>query len=283
MKRFDLLAIVAVMCFAACNGASDESSTPAPDSTAAPKDSSMAISVKLDSVSIPADTTTMKCFVAYDENKTGARPIVVIVPEWWGVTNFLKTKAQQIAELGYFAVVVDMYGNGALATDPKTAGNYAGPFYKNKKLSTGRIQAALDKAKTYSQADTSKTAAIGFCFGGTMVLNAATLGADLDGVVSFHGGLQGVTPSKNIKAKILVCHGAADPFVPAKDVENFRKQFDAAGVAYTFKAYPDAKHAFTNPESDENGRKFNIPVAYNAEADKNSWNDMKLFFAQLWP
>lgn len=282
MKLFSLLAVAACVIFAACNNGS-ESADAASDSTAAKVDSTIAISIKTDSVSVPADTTNMKCYIAYDENKSGTRPIVLIVPEWWGVTDFTRSKAKQIAELGYFAIVVDMYGNGKTANDPKTAGDAAGPFYTNQKLATGRIQAALDKAKTYSQADTSKTAAIGFCFGGTMVLNAATRGTDLDGVVSFHGGLQGVKPTKNVKSKILVCHGAADPFVPAKDVEAFRKQFDAAKVPYIFKEYPNAVHAFTNPQADEYAQKFKIPVGYNADADKNSWNDMKNFFAEIWP
>jgi len=282
MKSLSLSIIVAVFLFTACNDASEGVDT-ATDSTAAVAVSSLAVLVKTDSVSVPADTTTMKCFVAYDENKSGARPIVLIVPEWWGLTDFTKAKAKQIAELGYFAMIVDMYGNGRIANDPKTAGNSAGPFYKNQQLATGRIKAALEKAKTYTQADTSKTAAIGFCFGGTMVLNAATLGTDLDGVVSFHGGLEGVKPSKDLKSKILVCHGAADPFVPAKDVAVFKKQFDNAGVAYTFKEYPDAVHAFTNPDADQYAQKFKIPVGYNVEADKNSWNDMKAFFAAIWP
>jgi dienelactone hydrolase len=141
----------------------------------------------------------------------------------------------------------------------------------------------LDKAKSYSQADSSKTAAIGFCFGGSMVLNAAKLGAPLDGVVSFHGGLQGVPPAKNtVTSRILVLNGAADPYVPAQDITNFKKQLDSVGVPYTFKDYPGALHAFTNPEADELAKKFKMDVGYNAEADKNSWNDMKAFFADLW-
>ena len=116
-----------------------------------------------------------------------------------------------------------------------------------------------------------------------MVLNAAKLGSPLDGVVSFHGGLQGVPPAKNtVKAKILVCNGAADPFVPAKDIAAFQKQLDSAGVPYTFKDYSDALHAFTNPQADEFAKKFKMPVGYNEAADKASWNDMKSFFADLW-
>jgi dienelactone hydrolase len=225
----------------------------------------------------------MKSFVAYDESKTDKRPIVLVVPEWWGVTDFTKSKAKQLAQDGYFALVVDMYGNGKTADNPDAAMGYAGGFYKNPQLATSRLLAALAKAKTYPQADSSKTAAIGFCFGGSMVLNAAKLGAPLDGVVSFHGGLQGVPPAKNtVTSKILVLNGAADPYVPAQDIANFKKQLDSAGVPYTFKDYPDAKHAFTNPEADEFAKKFKMGVGYNEAADKSSWNDMKSFFADLW-
>jgi dienelactone hydrolase len=225
----------------------------------------------------------MECFVAYDESKTGPRPIVLILPEWWGLNDYPKMRARKLAELGYFAVAVDIFGNGKLAANPKEAMDLTGPLYKNPKLSTGRIEAALAKAKTYSQADSTKTASIGYCFGGTMVLNAAKLGAPFNAVVSFHGGLAGVTPKKNtIKAKILVCNGGADSFIPPQDVATFKKQLDSVGASYTFIEYPNATHAFTNPASDENAKKFKMPIAYNPEADKKSWNDMQDFFHSVF-
>lgn len=283
MKHTLVIALIGIaFSFTSCGGGGSESSSNS-DTAAAKTDTVKPIAIKEENVDIKADTTTMKSFVAYDESKTDKRPIVLVVPEWWGVTDFTRSKARQLAQEGYFALVVDMYGNGTTADNPGDAMKYAGGFYKNAKLATARLLAALDKAKTYSQADSSKTAAIGFCFGGSMVLNAAKLGAPLDGVVSFHGGLQGVAPAKNIvTSKILVCNGAADPYVPAKDVANFKKQLDSAGVPYTFKDYPDAKHAFTNPQADEYAKKFNMGVGYNETADKNSWNDMKSFFADLW-
>lgn len=281
MKQISFLILsLSFALFSACGDAADNTS--ASDSTVVLQDSVLPVSIKEESVDIVADTTTMKCFAAYDENKKG-NPIVLVVPEWWGLTDFTKSKAKQLAENGYFALVVDIYGNGSTADNPDAAMGFAGGFYKNPQLATGRIEAALAKAKTYAQADSSKTAAIGFCFGGSMVLNAAKLGSPLDGVVSFHGGLQGVPPAKDlVKAKILVCNGAADPFVPAKDVAAFKKQLDSAGVPYTFKDYPDALHAFTNPAADEYAKKFKMPVGYNEAADKASWNDMKSFFADLW-
>ena len=129
------------------------------------KDSVAVVSIREENIDIPADTTTMKCFVAYDENSIG-KPIVLVIPEWWGLTDFTRSKSKQLAENGYFALVVDMYGGGRTADNPDAAMKSAGGFYKNPKLSTSRIEAALAKAKTYSQADSSKTAAIGFYFGG---------------------------------------------------------------------------------------------------------------------
>jgi dienelactone hydrolase len=282
MKNTLLTALIgSAFIFTACGGGG--SNTSSTTDTAAASDNSKPMAIKEENVDITADTTTMKSFVAYDESKTDKRPIVLVVPEWWGVTDFTKSKAKQLAQDGYFALVVDMYGNGKTADNPDAAMGYAGGFYKNPQLATSRLLAALAKAKTYPQADTSRTAAIGFCFGGSMVLNAAKLGAPLDGVVSFHGGLQGVPPAKNtVTSKILVLNGAADPYVPAQDISNFKKQLDSAGVPYTFKDYPGAKHAFTNPEADELARKFKMGVGYNEAADKNSWNDMKSFFADLW-
>ncbi len=282
MKNTLLTALIgSAFIFTACGGGGSNTSSTT-DTTAA-SDNSKPMAIKEENVDITADTTTMKSFVAYDESKTDKRPIVLVVPEWWGVTDFTKSKAKQLAQDGYFALVVDIYGNGKTADNPDAAMGYAGGFYKNPQLATSRLLAALAKAKTYPQADSSKTAAIGFCFGGSMVLNAAKLGAPLDGVVSFHGGLQGVPPAKNtVTSKILVLNGAADPYVPAQDIANFKKQLDSAGVPYTFKDYPDAKHAFTNPEADEFAKKFKMGVGYNEAADKSSWNDMKSFFADLW-
>jgi dienelactone hydrolase len=151
-------------------------------------------------------------------------------------------------------------------------------------MAKSRFDAALEKLKTYSQVDQNNIAAIGYCFGGSMVLNMAKLGDDLKGVVSFHGVL-GVNPPPNknlLKAKILVCHGGADQFTPQKDIEEFKKQLDSIKADYTFKVYPGATHAFTNPAATDLGKKFNLPIAYNAAADSASWNDMKDFFSKIF-
>ncbi|MEO7463622.1 MAG: dienelactone hydrolase family protein, partial [Ferruginibacter sp.] len=203
----------------------------------------------------------------------------MVLPEWWGLTEYPKMRAQQLADLGYFAMAVDLYGDGKIAEDPKSAGEMAGPFYNNPKMAQARFQAALDKVATYPQADMSRVAAIGYCFGGGMALNIARLGQDLKAIISFHGSLMGVAPDKNsLKAAILICHGEADSFVKPEEVDAFKMQMDSAGINYTFKSYANATHAFTNPDATEVGKKFNMPITYNAAADSASWNDMKQFF-----
>jgi dienelactone hydrolase len=194
----------------------------------------------------------------------------------------VKVRARQLAELGYIAMATDMYGDGKLGNDPKEAQALATPFYKDPALTKKHIDAAIEKIRSYPQTDERKIGAIGYCFGGFVVLNAAKLGADLKGVVTFHGGLQGVKPDKNlVKAKILVCHGGADDF-ENPHVAEFKKEMDSAGVDYTFKIYPDATHAFSNPNATAVGEKFNMPVKYNAAADTASWNDMKAFFKKVF-
>ena len=226
-----------------------------------------------------ADSVTLNSFVAYDENIEGKRPAILVVPEWWGLNDYAKMRAKELAKLGYIAIAVDMYGNGKQADNPDSAGKLATPFYSNPQMAKQRFDAALTKLKSYSQADGDKVAAIGYCFGGAMVLNMAKLGEDLKGVVSFHGNLVGVPVNKDLlKAQILVCHGAADPFVPQTEVDQFKKQMDSVGAKYTFKSYEGAVHAFTNPNATAMGDKFKIPIKYNEAADTASWKDMKDFF-----
>lgn len=235
--------------------------------------------MKEETVSYSADTVKMEGFVVYDESTDKKRPAVLVVPEWWGLNDYTKSRARQLADLGYIALAVDLYGNGQVAEDPETAQKLAGPFYQDFKMGKARFDAALAKLKTYSQVDTNNIAAIGYCFGGTQELNAARLGDNLKGVVSFHGGLSGAPADKSLlKAKILVCHGDADQFVKPEEVARFKKQMDSIKADYTFKSYPGATHAFSNPNSTATGQKFKMPIEYNAAADSASWNDMKQFF-----
>ena len=235
-----------------------------------------------ETVTYTVGSTVYKGFLAYNENLKGIRPAVLVVHEGWGLTGYPKMRGRQLAELGYVALAVDMFGEGKIATNPKEAMAFTGPFYNNPQLSKAIMDAALVKIKENKHTDPANIFAIGYCFGGGVVLNYAKLGGDVKGVVSFHGGLKGVTPDKDLlKAKILVCQGGSDKYSPEADQNMFKHQMDSIGATYSFISYPGAMHAFSNPAATELGKKFNLPIEYNVAADVNSWNDMKKFFSSL--
>jgi dienelactone hydrolase len=240
-------------------------------------------SIKEEIVSYTIDGSTYKGFIAYDESIKGKRPAVVVVHEWWGLNDYTKMRARKLAELGYISMAVDLFGDGKIAANPKDAQDLTMPFYKDPTLAKSRLDAAIIKLKEFAQADTNNIAAIGYCFGGYVVLNYAKLGANLKGVVSFHGGLGGVPADKNLlKAKLLVCQGGSDKFVSMHDGELFKHQMDSIHADYSFKVYANATHAFTNPDATKIGKEFNMPIEYNAQADKDSWNDMNIFFSRIF-
>lgn len=283
MSRINLLpAVLALSILSACNNneggntSSTDTSQTAASATATP-------SWKEDNVTFTGDSATMNGYVVYDENNKDKRPAVLVIPEWWGLNEYARKRARELAALGYVAMAVDVYGNGKTADNPKDAQALATPFYMHPEKAKARIDAAIAKVKTYSQVDQNNIAAVGYCFGGGILLNTARLGDELKGVVSFHGSLIGVPAKKELlKTAILVCHGNADPFVPAKEATAFKKQMDSIQANYTFKGYDSAMHAFTNPDATMLGEKFKIPIAYNAKADTASWNDMKMFFGMLF-
>ena len=283
MKTSFFYLLISAFAFTACGDkpeANNETTIKADSATAG---SSATVNIKEGDVTYQSDTSNLIGYVAYDQGSSDKRPAVLVVGEWWGVTEYPKMRAHQLAELGYVAMVVDFFGNGKVATNPDEAKQFTAPYYKNPALAKSRVDAALAKLKTYDVVDTSNIAAIGYCFGGSMVLNAAKLGENLKGVVSFHGGLAGVPAKKALlKASVLVCHGEADSFVPKTEVDQFRKSMESIGADYTFKSYPNATHAFTNPKADENAKKFQMPISYNAAADTASWNDMKTFFTRIF-
>jgi dienelactone hydrolase len=240
-------------------------------------------SIKTADILYKADSLQCHGFIAYDENRKGKLPVVVVVHEWWGLTDYPKSRARQLAALGYFALDADMFGEGRVASTPAEAMAFTKPYYTNPALAKSRLDAAIEEAKTFPQADTSRIAAIGYCFGGYIVLNAAKLGSPLAGTVSFHGDLSGVAPQKGvIHGDILVCQGGDDSFVPENVRSAFKKSMDSVGAHYTFIKYTGAVHAFTNPEATALGKKFNLPIAYNAAADSASWSDMKLFLESVF-
>lgn len=239
--------------------------------------------LKEENLSYKIDSLNMDGYIVYDENVTGKRPAVLVVHEWWGMNEYVKRRARELAGLGYIAMAVDMYGNGQRADNPELAGKLATPFYQNPAMTKAHFEAALNKFKTYKEVDTANIGAIGYCFGGGVLLNIVRMGEPLKGIVSFHGSLLGTPADKNLlTAKVLVLHGDDDKFVPATEVAAFKKQMDSIGAAYTFKSYPGATHAFSNPDATAMGEKYKIPIAYNAAADTASWNEMKTFFTGLF-
>jgi dienelactone hydrolase len=241
--------------------------------------------VKGEEVQYKAGNTVLKGYLAWDDALKGKRPGVLVVHEWWGHNEYARQRARMLAELGYTALALDMYGDGQQAHHPDDAGKFSGEVRKNQALAQQRFDAARKLLKKHPTVDGKNIAAIGYCFGGTIVLQMALQGEDLKGVVSFHGGLDIAPPAKpgKVKARMLVLTGEADPFVPAAQVEAFKQQLEAAKADYRVVVYPGAKHSFTNPEADKFAKEFNMPaLAYNAIADNESWVEMQTFFKQIF-
>lgn len=235
-------------------------------------------------VEYTAGGVTLKGYIAYDENVKGKRPGVLVVHEWWGQNEFVRNKARKLAELGYTALALDMYGEGRLASHPDDAGKFSSELMKNFPVAKERFMAALDFLKKQPTVDPDRIGAIGFCFGGGVVLNMARQGVDLTGVASFHGSLAVVKPDTptQIKAAVRVYNGADDKFIPAEAIAMLKQEMADQKVNFKFVNYPGAVHAFTNPEATEIGKKFSLPLAYNADADKKSWADMQKFFKEVF-
>jgi dienelactone hydrolase len=237
--------------------------------------------IKTETVEYKAGDIKLKGFLAYDDASTDKRPAVIIVPEWWGLNDYVKRRAQDVAKLGYVAFAADMYGDGKTTTDAKEAGQLAGAVKGDLTLELARAQAAMDVLKSRPQTDASRIAAMGYCFGGSVALDMARAGWPLAGVVSFHGALKTNKPAEagKITAHVMALHGAEDPMVPPADVAAFQDEMRKAKADWVFTSYANAVHAFTNPDAD----KFGIPgVSYNEKADMRSWEAMKSFFNEVF-
>jgi dienelactone hydrolase len=235
-------------------------------------------------VEYSAQGVTMKSYLAYDVNTQGKRPGVLVVHEWWGLNDYARMRARMLAEMGYTALAVDMYGDGKQAMHPDDAGKFASEVTNNFESGKARFLAAMDFLKQQPTVDPTRIAAIGYCFGGGVVLNMARQDVDLKGVASFHGSLTAFKPAQpgGIKVKILVLNGADDKFITAQQIDSFKQEMTAAGADFKFISYPDAVHSFTNPEADELGKKFNMPLAYNADADQKSWTELTSFLGTIF-
>jgi dienelactone hydrolase len=235
-------------------------------------------------VEYTAGGVALKGYLAYDNSLKTKRPGVLVVHEWWGLNNYARRRARMLAGLGYTALALDMYGEGKLAKHPDDAAKFSTEVMTHFDTAKARFEAAEDFLKKQPTVDPGRIAAIGYCFGGGVVLNMARQGADLKGVVSFHGMLGAVKPAERgkVKAKILVLHGAADKFSTPEQIAAFKKEMTDAGVDFKFIAYPGAMHSFTNPAATAYGKKFKLPLAYNKKADKASWIEMKKFLRTIF-
>ncbi len=272
--RFAFTVLISTLLLFSCNNSGEKKA----EEAKAPK-------LKEENITYKIDSLTMDGYIVYDENITGKRPAILVVHEWWGLNDYAKSRAKQLAELGYIAMAIDMYGNGRRADNPKDAEALAMPFYMNPAMAKAHFDAALNKFRSYAQVDTTNMAGIGYCFGGGVLLNLTRMGEPLKGIASFHGTMPFIPADKNLlkKTQTLVCNGENDTaFVSVASIALFKKQMDSIGASYSFKNYANATHAFSNPAATALGQKFSLPIAYNAAADSASWNDMKLFFKGLF-
>lgn len=234
-------------------------------------------------VTYASDSTEMKGYIAYDENMEAKRPGVIVVHEWWGHNEYVRERADMLAALGYTAIAVDMYGDGKLANHPEDAGKFARSVFTSLPEAKARFNAAMELLKKHESVDPDKIAAIGYCFGGSVVLTMANAGTDLDAVAAFHSGVRlPVMPSTDLKAKVLVCNGAEDPFISLESVEAFKKAMDSVGASYQYISYPGVKHSFTSKAADANAVKFDMPLAYDAEADEKSWASLQALLEEAF-
>ncbi|MGD9897914.1 MAG: dienelactone hydrolase family protein [Calditrichaceae bacterium] len=225
--------------------------------------------------------TSLRGHMVFDKTIEGKRPAVLVIHEWWGLNEYARRRADQMAELGYVAFALDMYGAGVWLKSASEASVWAGKFYEDRQLMRDRAKAGLKILLEHKLTDTSRVAVIGYCFGGSVALELARSGADISGVVSFHGGLSTPNPedANNIRCPILVLHGGDDPNVPPAEVEAFQKEMRDAGVDWQMNIYGEAVHAFTNPAAGDDNSKG---AAYNEKADKRSWQAMKDFFVEIF-
>ncbi len=274
-NSLNLFAFTFLLSIAACNNA--QKSNDAEDVKDIEK------SIRGEELSYSTDSTNMNGYISYDANQEGKRPGVLVVHEWWGHNEYVRQRADMLADLGYVALAVDMYGDGKQANHPDDAGKFVQEVVSNIDEAKARFESAMTALKSNENVDPERIAAIGYCFGGSVVLSMANAGYDLDAVAAFHAGVAlPIPPSEDIMAKILVANGADDPFIPKESIVAYKAQMDKVGANYEYVTYEGAVHGFTSPMADSLGVKFELPLAYNEKADTDSWNKLKELLSSVF-
>jgi dienelactone hydrolase len=238
--------------------------------------------VKEEAVTYKDGDTTLKGFIVYDDASTAKRPGLVMVHEWWGITPHMHNQAKLFVQQGYTVIIADMYGDAKTADNPKDAGALSGGVMKNEPVMVSRFKAAQAVLGKQASVNPQRIGAVGYCFGGAVVLNMARTGDDLVAVAGFHASLGLNTPAPApgaVKAKILILNGADDPFVKREQYDTLKKDLDAAKTDYRIIEYPGAVHAFTNPEATALGEKFKLPLKYDAKVNAEAEGEAAKFFA----
>jgi dienelactone hydrolase len=240
--------------------------------------------IRTEEVTYSGGGVEMKGFLAWDDSVEGQRPGILVVHEWWGHNEYPRTRAKMLAELGYTALALDMYGDGKTADHPKDAGSFMTEVIENMESGRSRFEAAHDLLKAHETVDAASTAAIGYCFGGGVVLHMARSGSDLKAVASFHGslGLANVQGTDQVNTRIAVYNGEADQWTSPEAITAFKTEMESAGAQYDFIQLPGAIHGFSNPGATANGERFGIPLKYNKLADDASWAHMQLVFKEAF-
>lgn len=240
--------------------------------------------IHAEAIEYQAGELTLNGFIAYDNSHENPRPGVLVVHEWWGHNEYARNRAKMLAELGYVALAVDMYGEGKATQHPKEAAEFMQAVMKNKDVAAERFNAALETLQQHPMLQTDQIAAIGYCFGGAVVLEMARRGMDLAAVASFHGSLATDNPAQagKVKAEIIVFHGEDDSLIPAETVVAFKEEMSTAEVSLKFVNYPGVQHSFTNPDADKFAAEYDLPLAYDAEADQDSWQQLQEFLISIF-
>ena len=236
-----------------------------------------------ESIDYQVDDQGHRGYLAYDASNTQPRPGILLVHEWWGLNDYMKKRAHMLAELGYLALAIDMYGDGEVAADTDQAGALMNAVLGDMDKGTRALRAGYELLLNQPLVDNKRTAATGYCFGGAMVLHMARIGMPMSAVASFHGALGSFHRADpgSIQAKLLICHGEADSMVTLADLQGLREEMDAAEADYEVLLLPGAKHGFSNPEADVNAQKYGIDLAYQQQADEDSWAAMQALFARV--